>query len=476
MNNFFKYIIFTLLTVITLSSCFQDNDDVFAGKSEINNFVYRGMNAFYLYKPQIDVLSDDRFANTAELEAFHAQYASPEEFFESLVFDRARTDRFSVIFDDYVALENILSGNSLSNGMEFGTVAEAGSATDIYGYVRYVQPNTSAEREGVTRGMIFNTIGGIRMTRENIRTLLAQDVYTIGLADLNNGMTTSNGIEITLTKEVNQEDPILVTNVIDQGTQKVGYLMYTGFLSQFDEQLNNVFGDFRAQGITHLVLDLRYNGGGSVNTAIILGSLISGNPVTDVYSTEEWNPDIQAQLSANSPQDLINFFKNQTNAGTPLNSLNLNKVHIITTGSTASASELVINSLNPYIDVVQVGDDTAGKFQASVTLYDSPDFRRNGANPAHRYAMQPLVLKSLNSVGNTDYFDGLLPDIAQAEDFENLGILGDENEPLLALCLEDIRLNGRSSRSTLNSRTYEEFMGSNELQPFGNEMWKSFED
>ena len=136
----------------------------------------------------------------------------------------------------------------------------------------------------------------------------------------------------------------------------------------------------------------------------------------------------------------------------------------------------MINSLNPYIDVVQVGDDTAGKFQASVTLYDSPDFRRNGANPAHRYAMQPLVLKSLNSVGNTDYFDGLLPDIAQAEDFENLGILGDENEPLLALCLEDIRLNGRSSRSTLNSRTYEEFMGSNELQPFGNEMWKSFED
>jgi C-terminal processing protease CtpA/Prc len=260
--------------------------------------------------------------------------------------------------------------------------------------------------------------------------------------------------------------------VIDQGTQKVGYLMYTGFLSQFDEQLNDVFGDFRAQGVTHLVLDLRYNGGGSVNTAIILGSLISGNPVTDVYSTEEWNPDIQAQLSANSPQDLINFFKNQTNSGTTLNSLNLSKVHVITTGNTASASELVINSLEPYIDVVQVGDDTAGKFQASVTLYDSPNFRRNGANPAHRYAMQPLVLKSLNSVGNTDYFDGLFPDIVQEEDFENLGILGDENEPLLARCLEDIRLNGRASRFESSPRTYDEFIGSNELRPFGNGMWK----
>ena len=118
-------------------------------------------------------------------------------------------------------------------------------------------------------------------------------------------------MEITLNKEVLQENPILVTEVIDQGAQKIGYLMYTGFLSQFDEQLNNVFGDFKAQGVTHLVLDLRYNGGGSVNTAIILGSLISGNPVTDVYSTEQWNPDIQAQLQASNPDRLVNFFKNQ---------------------------------------------------------------------------------------------------------------------------------------------------------------------
>tara|TARA_R110000751_G_scaffold301415_10_gene413964 strand:+ start:12981 stop:14417 length:1437 start_codon:yes stop_codon:yes gene_type:complete len=472
MNTFFKYTLVGLIAVTTLSSCFKDNDDVFAGKSEINNFIYRGMNAFYLYKADVDVLANDRFANLEELEAYHSQFDSPEGFFESLVFDRPRTDRFSVIFDDYVALENILAGNTLNNGMKFGLVAETGSATDVFGYVRYVQPNTSAERENVERGMIFNSIDGIRISRDNFNALLAQNTYTIGLADLNAGVTTSNGLEITLTKEVVQENPILVTEVIDQGTQKIGYLMYTGFLSQFDEQLNGVFADFRAQGVTHLVLDLRYNGGGSVNTAIILGSLISGNPITDVYSTEEWNPDIQAQLQASTPERLVNLFKNQTNSGTTLSTLDLNKVHIITTGSSASASELVINSLDPYINVVQVGDDTAGKFQASITLYDSPDFRRSGANPAHRYAMQPLVLKSLNSVGNTDYFDGLVPDIAQNEDFENLGILGDMNEPLLARCLEDILLNGRSSRSSLPTVSYDEIIGSNELEPFGNQMWK----
>lgn len=476
MKILIKYTLVFLIAITTLSSCFQDNDDVFADKSEINNFIYRGMNAFYLYKPDVDVLADDRFATIEELEAFHAQYDSPEEFFETLVFDRARTDRFSVIFDDYVALENVLSGNTLSNGMEFGLVGETGNATQVYGYVRYVAPNSNAQLQNVERGMIFNSVNGIQLTRENARTLLAQDTYTIGLATLNAGVATSNGIEITLNKEVLQEDPILVTEIIDQGSQKIGYLMYTGFLSQFDEQLNNVFGDFKAQGVTHLVLDLRYNGGGSVNTAIILGSLISGNPVTDVYSSEQWNPDIQAQLQATDPDRLINFFKNRTDSGTPLNTLDLNKVHIITTTNTASASELVINSLEPYIDVVQVGDDTNGKFQASVTLYDSPDFRRAGANPAHRYAMQPLVLKSLNANGNTDYFDGLPPDIAQNEDFSNLGILGDINEPLLSLCLEDIRLNGRASRSSSSIIPYEEVMGSNELKPLSNQMWKEFQD
>ena len=472
MKTLLKYILVSLIALATLSSCFEDNDDVFAGKSEINNFIYRGMNAFYLYKPDIDVLANDRFANIEELEAFHAQFSSPEEFFETLVFDRARTDRFSVVFDDYVALENALSGNTLSNGMEFGLIGETGSATNVYGYVRYVAPNSSAQIQNVQRGMIFNSINGTRLTRENFSALLAQNTYTIGLASLNAGVTTSNGMEITLNKEVLQENPILLTEVIDQGAQKVGYLMYTGFLSQFDEQLNSVFGDFKAQGVTHLVLDLRYNGGGSVNTAVILGSLISGNPITDVYSTEQWNPEIQAQFQAGNPGRLINFFKNQTDSGTALNTLDLNKVHIITTGNTASASELVINSLEPYIDVVQVGDDTSGKFQASVTLYDSPDFRRSGANPAHRYAMQPLVLKSLNANGNTDYFDGLAPDIAQTEDFSNLGILGDSNEPLLALCLEDIRLNGRASRSSSSVMPYEEIMGSNELKPLSNQMWK----
>ena len=119
---------------------------------------------------------------------------------------------------------------------------------------------------------------------------------------------------------------------------------------------------------------------------------------------------------------------------------NLNKVIIITSRSSASASELVINCLRPYIDVIQVGTTTYGKYQASVTLYDSPDFSLNGVNPSHNYALQPLVLKTLNSIGETDYYNGLSPNIIADEDSSNLGIIGDLDEPLLSLALEQITL------------------------------------
>ena len=84
-------------------------------------------------------------------------------------------------------------------------------------------------------------------------------------------------------------------------------------------------------------------------------------------------------------------------------------------------------------------------YQASITLYDSDGFGREGVNPNHTYAMQPLVLKSINAAGNTDYDDGLFPDITLAENIGNLGVLGDVNEPLFAVAIADILGSGRIS-------------------------------
>ena len=210
--------------------------------------------------------------------------------------------------------------------------------------------------------------------------------------------------------------------------------MYNAFTRDFDSQLNGVFAQFKADAITDLVIDLRYNGGGSVETAIDLSSMITGQFYNQVFANEEWNTDRQAEYA--SPK----LFDNQIFTGEAINSLNLTKAYVLTTKRSASASELVINGLNPYIDMTQVGDTTTGKYQASFLLYDAPapNFSKSQANPGHTYAMLPLVFKTSNAIGFTDYVEGLFPDIQLKENYTNLGVLGDVNEPLLAAALNDI--------------------------------------
>ena len=137
-----------------------------------------------------------------------------------------------------------------------------------------------------------------------------------------------------------------------------------------------------------------------------------------------------------------------------LNSLNLDRVFILATRSSASASELVINSLDPYINVVHIGTNTSGKYQASRTVYDSEDFGRDGADPTHTYAMQPLVYKTININGVTDYFNGLTPDIELGEQFTNMGVLGDIDEPLLAEAISQIIATGKSSNAKSNNLNF----------------------
>lgn len=422
-----------LLLTITFTSCFEDIDDVeqIASTSEINDFIYRGLNFFYLYKEDTPELANDAFATTAAKNQFIASFEAPENIFSFLKSDQ---DRFSRLFDDYIALENTLGGISLNNGMDFGLVFYPDDDTNVFGYVRLVLPNTSAEAEGLERGFIFNTIDGTQLTVNNFNDLLAPETYTIGLATFDGTTITPNDGTATLTKTEYTEDPVFIAKTLDISGIKVGYIMYNAFTASFDETLNNAFAQLQAEGATELVLDLRYNGGGSVRSATDLSGMITGQFTGQVFYTEQWNDDRQAAYASDG------LFTNQTRNGNALNSLNLSRVHVLTTGRTASASELVINGLTPYIDVVQVGVNTTGKFQASTILYDAPapDFSRNEANPSHTYAMLPLIFKTANAAGNTDFINGLTPDIEISEAYENLGELGEINEPLLAAALNNI--------------------------------------
>jgi len=445
-----NFLIF-LLGLLVFSSCSKDDDapSILEDREDypIQDFMYQAMNLYYLYKSDIPELADTYFTSLSSPE--YVEYLSenpdPEAFFyDDLVSDQ---DRFSFMTDDYVALENQFSGVSKSNGLKFQLVRFSNS-DNIFGYVRYVAANSPAANSDIKRGDLFTKIDGVDLDINNYQSLIGRDSYTLTLAAItenaSGGRTVSEtGKTVTLTKETNfAENPILIAKTLNVDGQKIGYLMYNSFVSQYDDELNDAFAQFKADGITDLVLDLRYNGGGSVATAIDLTSMITGQFDGEILIKEQWNDEVMAYFESEAPESLLNRFNSTIFTGTsaeePINSLNLNRLYVIGTESTASASELTVIGLRPYIPVTLVGTTTVGKFQASATLYDGDNFGKTNINPDHTYAIQPLIYTYSNADGVVGPPTGLTPDVTKEEDIANMGVLGEPTEPLLAAALQAI--------------------------------------
>ena len=282
-----KHFATVLMSSFLLASCFKDMDDTLqtATTLDIQNFVYRGLNYYYLYKEDTPELANNAFANDAERNNFLKTYDSPESLFAYL---KSSQDRFSNLFDDYNVIENALNGISLSNGMEYGLVYYPDGSNNVFGYVRYVLPNTDAEDKELKRGDIFTTIDGQQLNDNNYQELLSSESYTIGLATYNGTEFLPTGETVQLTKNQYTENPVYKATTLDVNGRKIGYLMYNSFTRNYDVELNNAFGEFQAEGVTDLVLDLRYNGGGSVETATDLASMITGQFNGELFYQEFW--------------------------------------------------------------------------------------------------------------------------------------------------------------------------------------------
>ena len=477
-------ILMTLCALFLLNSCATDRDDEIRPLSEveIKNFIYSGMQLYYLYKPQIPELANAFFETQTEFNTFLNGFESPESlFYDGLVAD---VDRFSFITDDYLDLENSFAGISKTSGIDYGVALDPGDPNFAFAFVRYVLPNTSASESGVLRGMLFNTINGERLTTTanangsyslsaRSRELLASDSFTIqtGIFDANDDFQPS-GTSYALIQEEYTENPVFIAKTLDIEGKKIGYLMYNAYRRNFDQELNAAFAQFQTDRIEDLVLDLRYNGGGSVETAIDLTSMITGQFDGQIVTQQQWNPEIQAAFEAEDPESLIDRFDSSISNGNAINSLNLNRLYVIGTGSTASASELTIIGLDPYIDVQTIGTTTVGKFQASLTLYDSDSFGKNdeSLNLSHKYAIQPLVYTYSNAADVIGPPAGISPDFELAENIANLGTLGDPDEPLLSLALDQIL--GRSTAARKSAVTPFEIIGERQNQsPFYQRMY-----
>ena len=417
-----KIIPYILLLFFTISC--KDKDDNISSRQydfEIEDFIWEGLNTYYYWQNSISDLADNRFDSQKSYASFLSRFnANHDLLFESLL---SENDRFSWIMSDYTALENQLRRVYKTSGMMIG-LARIGESNDLFAYVRYVLPGSDAAAKNIERGDLFLSVNNEQLTIDNYRDLLSSDVelFSIQLAQISDQTVTPTGISVDLVKSEIQENPIKITKLIELNNTKIGYLMYNGFVADFDNELENTLAQFQTQGVNQLIVDLRYNRGGRTSSSIKLASMITGQFSGEVFAQTQHND----KLSSYNEDYLFEATAVQ---------LKMDRLYVISSSETASASELLINGLSPYIDVILIGDDTTGKNVGSYSIYDWIDNEGN-VNPRHTWAMQPITLKIANSEGFADFESGLQADYILQEDIANLGTLGEIDEPLLEKTLE----------------------------------------
>ena len=448
----YKKFLFLLPLLLLFTSCLKEpvvDDQVFTtvpddSETQIRDFVWSAMNSWYLYQGEVENLRDTKDDNISDYVAFLRSFGSPEALFDALIFKPNIKDRFSFIVDDYKELENQLQGISESFGYDYRLARTSPNGNEVIGYVRYVLPGSPAYVAGIRRGDLFGEINGTQLTTTNYQNLLFQKKsYELGLVEYKNEKFVIDHT-VHLEAEIIHENPVFETEVLEAETgAKVGYLVLNGFNHLYHHELNQAFATFKAQNVKELVLDLRYNPGGSVITAATLASMIYTDDTEKRFIKFDYNEkhnDLDQPMNFLDKVYIFNTDYDVTGIE-PLNSLGLSRVFVLTSSGTASASEAVINGLKPYINVVVIGERTVGKNVGSRTLYDSPasDYmERSTANPIHTYALQPLTTKIVNSVGFGDFEDGFEPDIEISE-FDyliDLKPLGSIEEPLLHAALQ----------------------------------------
>lgn len=359
-------------------------------------------------------------------------YMTPFNFFDSML---EQNDQFSYMTDDAQGLLDDLNGISFTSGFSpsFGRFS---NSNDVFIFIEFVYPNTPAEEAGLQRGDFILEIDGTQLNTTNYLDLYykqsGEATYTMGTYNPDTNSIEPSGA-ITVSKAELTLDPVVYTDIIEEGGHKIGYLFYAEFLAGingiFIESVDTVLTNFQNAGITDLVVDLRYNPGGRVTAAKNLANSIAPSAIVnneEVFVSYEYNENLEAyyteQEGVDSP-NLVSRFSSD-----PVN-LNLDRVYFLTTSASASASEMLINGLTPYMDVISIGTPTYGKFYGSYVLTGM------NADPKHNYAIVPVVLKYANADGFSDFRNGLIPEYEVEEDFRDPYPIGDQNDPLLAQAL-----------------------------------------
>lgn len=374
----------------------EDSDYIYL---EFNKWVYEQMNRSYLWRQDMpDSLSCD-------------YQLAPKEFFESLLSPK---DRFS-----YFTNNPYYRGRS-EYGFAYQRYKTQGGQT-VY-QILYIT-NPQLREQGMRRGDFveietntgYNTYRKLQIS--NNRFVKTDKTFKEGLASL--GATNNT---------------ILLDSVYNVSGRNVGYICYLEFdqISDLEASLAKLYDT----GIDELVVDLRYNPGGYVNTCRYLcNSVAPSAAYNNVFQKCSYNDILSREYmtSLGSPYTFT-YYETPVSLddnilGSKIIPLNLRRVIFLTSRYTASASEAAIICLRPYMDVVVIGETTTGKGVGSWTIYDT----------RYKYALQPITMRYYNAEGETTPDDGLVPDYYISDGYSvSKKEIGDSDELLLSAALRYI--------------------------------------
>lgn len=434
--NKWLYTVLMGLIVVTAACKKSPREDISPSvkNSTVNEWVTEQMRIYYYWNDEVPANANLNFSQ------------EPKVFFETI---RNKDDRFSWI-DKAIDLKQGLSGVSTSTGINFGLVGGQNNA--VFGYIRYVIPNSPADLAGVKRGMFFTKVNGLSMEQSNYNVVLKPyyngEKLKLQLAQLQAGGSVKETNEVDLQSIKTSEPSVYIHEVLTTNSgRKVGYLFYNRFLNEKSNELFTAFEHFKAEGVQDLILDIRYNLGGGIGVSGILSALIMPNyDKNKIFVEYNYNKDLNKAFDAAHASDpvknksrknrFIDLFNDVSKKPTKATAdsvhilvqaanINLARVYVLATNNSASASELVINNLDPYMEVIHIGEKTRGKNEGSITLDDEKN---------HDWAIQPIILKLANAEHFGDYAQGLIPSFTVDEGYD-LEPHGSAEDPLIKLAL-----------------------------------------
>ncbi len=337
-------------------------------------------------------------------------------------------DQFSFIYptDDWNALSQ--SGIEVGYGM---LIALLQTSPPREAVIAYTTAGTPAASGGIVRGARIVTIDGEDVAYgDDVDTLsaglfpqAAGEQHVFGILDPGAG-TPRN---VTLTAQSITSAPVPTVSTIDTASGRVGYLLFNDHVATAERALYDAVNTLSAAGISDLVLDLRYNGGGYLDIAGELAYMIAGSARTSgrVFERLQFNDKnpLGDEPDAETPFHAVSLgFDSRLADGTALPSLNLARVFVLAGPGTCSASEAIVNGLRGVdVDVVLIGDTTCGKpygfyaWDNCGTSYFAIEF------------------EGVNQKGQGGYADGMAATCGVEDDFAHA--LGDPAEARFATAL-----------------------------------------